>query len=354
MTLREEEIRRGFAADYIRYLLSFLESKGLERTEILKLANIQESDLDKGGDWIYHSLDYQKISEKLQSMGLGEVLGLEFGASISVKDHGYAGYAAGNARTLREAIELLARYFRTRTTLFSLSVFEEGDVHVLQIDNHAELGAGLNFWVQAIIGTLGTIVGEIFGDELIERLTEEGEVRVPFDLPGDLPEEVQDMLTGISFGHSVSQMRIPSHLMDTPLKNPDTFVSEMAQKHCDDQLMHVEPMQQGIISRVRQILEAEKGDYPNLEAVSGELNMSSRSLKRKLKAVDSSFQLILDSVRKAEAIEYLCHTDDTIDDISRQLGFSDPSNFGRAFKKWMGMSPRAYRNRAKENLAAPS
>jgi AraC-like DNA-binding protein len=155
----------------------------------------------------------------------------------------------------------------------------------------------------------------------------------------------------VSFGHTINQVRIPKSLMDAPLKNPDQLISKMAQKHCDDQLMNVEPMQQGIVARVKKCLEAEKGVYPNLEQVSNQLNMSSRSLKRKLKAANSSFQLILDNLRKTEAIEYLCHSDQTIDEISRLLDFSDPSNFGRAFKKWTGVSPRDYRSRALENLA---
>lgn len=349
MTLRDVPTKQGFAADYFRYLVSFMETKGFHKNEVFAAAGIEESDLDKGDEWIYHSIEYNHFSKSLQQMTGNNFIGLEFGASISLKEHGYIGYAAGNAETLGEAISMLAKYFRTRTTLFSLSTLEEGDKVVIQVENHSDLGEGLKFWVQAILGTLMRVSTEIFGDELVQNLLSETEARFSFEKPEAISGELSELLKGVSFSHTINQIRIPKSLMDAPLKNPDKLISEMAQKHCEDQLMNVEPMQQGIVARVKRLLEAEKGVYPNLEMVASELNMSSRSLKRKLKTAGSSFQLILDNVRKAEAIEYLCHSDQSIDEISRLLGFSDPSNFGRAFKKWTGVSPRAYRARAYEN-----
>lgn len=349
MTLREVPIQHGFSADYFRYLLSFLADRGYDRKEILAAANINESDLEKGDEWIYHSMNYNGFSRHLQEMSAKTTLGFEFGASIPLKAHGYIGYAAGNAATLGEAISMLAKYFRTRMTLFSLNLVEEGDFVNLQVEAQTDLGEGMDFWIHAILGTLMRVSSEIFAEEQVRSLLVGTEARLAFERPKKLSEDLAGSLLNISFGHAMNQVRIPKALLDAPLKNPDKLISEMAQKHCEEQLMNVEPMQQGIVVRVRRCIEAEKGVYPNLETVSSELNMSSRSLKRKLKAADTSFQKILDGVRKAEAIEYLCHSEQTIDDISLKLGFSDPSNFGRAFKKWTGVSPRAYRSRAHEN-----
>ena len=350
MTLREEVIKRGFAADYIRYLIDFMEARGFDRSLVLAAAAIEEADLEKGAEWIYHTIDYNRFSKGLMKMSGNDLLGFEFGSSIKLKDHGYIGYAAGNAATMGQAIEMLAKYFRTRTTLFSLSIFDDEESTVIQLDTHAELGDGLSFWVQAIFGTLLGVCTEIFGQDLLLRLMNEAEVKLSFEKPRIINKGLEEVLNGLGFGHTLNQLRLPKSLMSAPLLGADKIVSEMAQRHCDDLLMNVEPMQQGIIVRVRKCLESGKsGDYPDLESVAQSLNMSSRSLKRKLKAVDSSFQVILDSVRKAQAIEYLCHSSRSIDDISRLLGFSDTSNFGRAFKKWTGLSPRAYRDRALAN-----
>src|SRR5690606_8151294 len=147
MTLREVPVKHGFAADYFRYLVKFMESKGFERDAIFAAAAIEEADLDKGDEWIYYSIDYNSFARKLQQLSGNSFIGLEFGASISLKEHGYIGYAAGNAETLGEAIHMLAKYFRTRTTLFSLNTVEEGDKVIIQVENHTDLGEGLKFWV---------------------------------------------------------------------------------------------------------------------------------------------------------------------------------------------------------------
>jgi len=221
MTLREEVVQHGFAADYIRYLIKFMEDKGVEKSLILKAAGIEESDLEKGNKWINHTVDYNSFSKSLQGMSKNSLIGLEFGASISLKEHGYIGYAAGNAATLGEAIDMLAKYFRTRTTMFSLIVVEEGDFNIIQVESHTDLGEGLKFWIQAILGTLMRVSTEIFGEELVGKLMNESEARFSFDKPDIVTGEVADLLQSVTFGHTINQIRIPTSLMDLPLKNPD-------------------------------------------------------------------------------------------------------------------------------------
>lgn len=270
MTLREEVIQRGFAADYMRYLIYFMEAKGFDRRLVLDAAGIEEVDLEKGTDWIYYSMEYNRFSKVLTKMSGNDLLGLEFGSSIKLRDHGYIGYAAGNAETLEQAIAILAKYFRTRTTLFSLTIFDENESTVIQLDTHAELGEGLtSFWVQAIFGTLLGVCSEIFGQDLLLRLMNEAVATFSFEKPSIVNADMEEILKSLSFGHTLNQIRLPKHLMSAPLLDADKMVSEMAQRHCEDQLMTVEPMQQGIIVRVRNCLEAGKGGgviIPTLKA----------------------------------------------------------------------------------------
>ena len=63
----------------------------------------------------------------------------------------------------------------------------------------------------------------------------------------------------------------------------------------------------------------------------------------KLAARDTSFQDILDSTRKSLAIAYMEQSKTTITEAAYLLGFSEVSNFTRAFKRWTGKSPREFR-----------
>ena len=80
-----------------------------------------------------------------------------------------------------------------------------------------------------------------------------------------------------------------------------------------------------------------------LDSVACSLNMSNRSLHRKLQQESSSFRTILDNVRKRQAILSLRSSTKSIIDIAQEAGFQDSGSFSRAFKRWTGCSPREYR-----------
>jgi AraC-like DNA-binding protein len=81
--------------------------------------------------------------------------------------------------------------------------------------------------------------------------------------------------------------------------------------------------------------------------IARELNLSERSLQRKLKEKGTSFRSVLDNVREMAAIQYIKNPVNTMSDIAFLLGFSEQSAFSRAFKKWTGTSPIKYRNSLK-------
>ncbi|HIL94563.1 MAG TPA: AraC family transcriptional regulator, partial [Pseudomonadales bacterium] len=81
---------------------------------------------------------------------------------------------------------------------------------------------------------------------------------------------------------------------------------------------------------------------PSRDDIAEELNLAPRTLQRRLDEQDSSVKKIIDETRHQLAIEFLQHGNHSIKEIAYNLGFSDPSNFSRAFKRWEGMSPKAY------------
>ena len=89
---------------------------------------------------------------------------------------------------------------------------------------------------------------------------------------------------------------------------------------------------------------------PDFEWIATELHTSPQTLRRRLKQENTSFQEIKDLLRRDMAIYYLGRPDLPINDIASKVGFTEPSTFHRAFKKWTGVTPGAYREGERGNL----
>ena len=84
--------------------------------------------------------------------------------------------------------------------------------------------------------------------------------------------------------------------------------------------------------------------YPRIEALAQLLCMSTRTLQRLLNEAGVSYSDLVERCRCQAACDSLQQTQKPIQDIAATLGYSDASSFARAFRRWTGQTPRAYRN----------
>lgn len=109
-----------------------------------------------------------------------------------------------------------------------------------------------------------------------------------------------------------------------------------------DALMADFASQYDLARRVQDVLRKSTGKPPTLPSLAKTLCMSQRTLRRRLEALNTSYNLLLDEVRKELAIGYVTSTRYTTELIAELLGYSDAANFRHAFKRWTGVSPRNY------------
>jgi AraC-like DNA-binding protein len=100
----------------------------------------------------------------------------------------------------------------------------------------------------------------------------------------------------------------------------------------------------GVPARVVEVLQKRIGQFPlSIGHVAEELNLSKRTLQRRLQQQDISFAELRDQVRFHFSIDYLIKQHLSIDSISASLDFSDRTSFTNAFKRWTGLSPSTFR-----------
>jgi AraC-like DNA-binding protein len=111
-----------------------------------------------------------------------------------------------------------------------------------------------------------------------------------------------------------------------------------------DELLATRAAASTITDQIREAIALElRTGPPPLSRVARRLAMSERSLRRTLHREQQSFRQIVDGVRKDRAIALLQSSTISIAEVSARLGFSDPSAFSRAFKRWCGRSPQSFR-----------
>ena len=99
--------------------------------------------------------------------------------------------------------------------------------------------------------------------------------------------------------------------------------------------------------RVR-LTEQLSSGHATQDSVADALHMSLRTLQRRLNNEGTSYRGLLDETRRELAAHYMAESHRPINEITYLLGFSEPSNFSRAFRRWTGKSPSAYRAQSLE------
>ena len=148
----------------------------------------------------------------------------------------------------------------------------------------------------------------------------------------------------VSYEQSVNSVTFSArHLDAEPLRDEEDLAAflKLAPFY-----MVIEPQTSAlsITHRIRHILGDDfRREMPSFEELTRQLNMSARTLRRRLEKEGTSYQRIKDNARRDVAISMLSRDGLTVSEVAEQVGFSDPSAFHRSFKKWTGQSPGSYR-----------
>ena len=110
-----------------------------------------------------------------------------------------------------------------------------------------------------------------------------------------------------------------------------------------DNLLNELKLRVGIPGEIRALLLRDIANPPTLADIAKLLDVSDRSLRRQLREQGISFRGLLDELRMQLAMKYLRTTRLANEDIALALGFSDATNFRRAFRRWTKKSPSEIR-----------
>jgi len=158
------------------------------------------------------------------------------------------------------------------------------------------------------------------------------------------PQAEYDRIFGcpVSFDQPESEIRIDRSLLDF---RPPRCNAELFRVHEELAASRLSNLwRQDLIDRIRAVF-SRRVEFMDcqLEDVARELDLSPRLLRYKLSQAGTTFSDLLADFRMILARRLLTRTDERLDDIAYVTGFSEPSSFYRAFKRWTGLTPIQYR-----------
>lgn len=147
-----------------------------------------------------------------------------------------------------------------------------------------------------------------------------------------------------SYGAARNALRFASADIDQPLPQANPDMLRMTLEQCR-QLLARRQVRTGLSGKVRDRLLQTPGRIASLDAVARDLHLAPRSLRRHLEQEGSSYRALADEVRQALAEELLATADLKLEEVAQRLGYAEPASLIHAFRRWKGMTPKAYRER---------
>lgn len=309
---------------------------GLDADALLQEAGIDRDVVDVPG----RRVEAEKLAAVVT--GLWDALGDESmslsGSKIPRGSFYMMGKLTVHEPNLREALEQFIHFYAMVTDTYSMKLSREGDTAKLNFSmNYPEMD---NEHLLAEIHLMGL---HRYSCWLIAENIPLTEVCFSYSTPPQVKEYAflfpgKHVFCAAHMGFSFSARFLKRKIVQ------DARTLETFMRRCPTELFLQPKEDFSITSEVRSYLKQFVRDgFPTAEDVAHHVNLTRRTMMRRLKNEGSSLQQIKDLVRRDRAIYLLTRHSLAVGEIAERVGFSDPAVFARAFKSWTGLSPREYR-----------
>ncbi|WP_422909431.1 AraC family transcriptional regulator ligand-binding domain-containing protein [Pseudomonas sp. MAC6] len=321
--------------------LEFMAEQGHSIEHVLRSAKIPFASVQPNMGLTYS--EYMRLLDEVHVRFGGEGIGLELGNRLPLTALGSFGHAVLASATLGDALRLCERFWLLYGIGMSFSMDVIDGICVLDVqllplipERHRQIE--LEY---ALTGIYRACV--LMQPELLTT----SETWFDFAVPPYV-DKARLFLGTVRYDMPACQIRFPALLLDTPLMLAHPAGQKLAVARCEEEAALLG--RSDVAGDVLRALKRQGNRYPDFEQVARQLNMTARTLRRRLKEEEASFLELLNSVRRKDAMSLLANPDVDIYQVAEKMGYVDPANFTRAFRQWVGQTPSQYRKASHPDL----
>ncbi|KAF1053709.1 MAG: HTH-type transcriptional regulator VirS [Stenotrophomonas maltophilia] len=327
---------RTTLSSWVRGIVLVIEQEGLDARALFSELELDFSALDDP-DARFPQDAMSRLWQRAAELSGNPAIALNF-ARVHMPAFPVVGYALMSSRNLGEGFERLERYQRIIAEGADIGFRRLADGCLFSVKVHGDRLVPPRQSAESSLASVIALVRWITGRPLRP-------LRVYLEqAPADPQPYLELFQAPLETGQAQCALLFAHADMQAPLPTANAELARLHDRFAGDYLARFDGSRFSHQTRQALCRLLPQGE-PRREVVAQALHLSERTLQRRLQEEGSSYQQLLDDTRRQLAEQYLATPRMTLLEIAYLLGFSEPSNFFRAFRRWFGMTPGEYRER---------
>ncbi len=272
------------------------------------------------------------------------------GSQFSIAAHGPLGFAALSAPTLGAAMDVMGTLYASRNTAMTAYTYATDTHYLLHLEDATGVPDFGRWMMEAILKIIEVLLATILGHPVGRNVL----ISFMHAPPADSDRLIAAYDATVIFNAPENAIAVPLAWRQLPSPLHDESVYRANVIRCRE-LIAAREQVGSITFAVRnrlcnhfdtQMLYAGKPCAPpTLEQVADAMHLTSRTLIRRLQREQTAYRDVLESLRRDYAERLLQDARLNVADVAEILGYHEAANFSRAFRRWYGTSPAAWRRR---------
>jgi AraC-like DNA-binding protein len=321
----------------VRALVAAVEGAGVQRERFLAEAGLVATRLDDANA-SFSLADYGRMVQAALATSGDPALGLHMSEHAGAARFDVLGHLTEHSSCLREALEMSVRYARIVTDGPRFELHEEGNTATLRFTLLAGESPEVRLTAEFVTSALVHLVRRFVGGAAQAR-----RVFFAYKAPAHRAEYSRIFGGREQFSHAFTGVELERCWLDRTQFSRSPELCVLLQARAELLLARVD-QDAPAAERVRRWLGSQTPQTrPTMDTIARDLGMSARSLRRRLRQEGAAYSELLEEARAMHAKRMLGELRNSVQQTAYAMGFGTPAAFSRAFKRWTGMAPSAYR-----------
>lgn len=336
----------NFQRQFTMALLAYAVQRDIHPSRLCNMSGVDYKQLCKNANYNISAIQQNELWRNVSQLSGDHLFGLHFGESLQLAALGVVGQMIQTSSTIGEALTNACALVKLTSDIFDMQLeHHKGKftIHLLADKKKAEL---YPFTYRHMADCLMVFVIHEMDGLLLEKV-KPNYAGFPYFL-AEQYEYTRVFRCSKILKTSQLSLEFNSEYLDLPVLSANYELQQLLLSKVNTLMLqtNIEGVWQQKVYNY--LLANSYLKTVSLESVARNFNMTERALQRKLKEENATYTEIVDAVRKKLTLNYLDNNNFSIKEITHMLGYNEQSAFLRAFKRWTGSTPAAYKARAEQ------